>query len=156
MEQLKDYDCNILYHPRKANVVADALSRKSSCNLSHITEVRKPLIQELQDLEASGVCFMISNSSMFLAHIRAKSSLFDQVHLCQAEDLELVKIKDKVNNGGTQEFSLDDAGTLRFEQRLCVPNVPALRREILEEGHSMAYAIHPGTTKMYQDLKHVY
>lgn len=52
---MKDYDCTILYHPGKANVVVDALSRKSMGSFAHITLIRRPLIKELDDLERSGV-----------------------------------------------------------------------------------------------------
>ena len=48
MELLKDYDCTILYHPGKVNVVADALSRKSMGSLAHIVEVRRQLVKEFQ------------------------------------------------------------------------------------------------------------
>ena len=50
MELLKDYDCSILYHPGKANVVADALSRKSVGSLAHISIERRPIIKELHEL----------------------------------------------------------------------------------------------------------
>ena len=50
IELLKDYDCTIEYHLGKANVVADALSRKSSGNLSYIHSVRIPLLLELRAL----------------------------------------------------------------------------------------------------------
>ena len=50
MELLKDYDCSILYHPGKANVVADALSRKSSSSLAHISTERRALVRELHEL----------------------------------------------------------------------------------------------------------
>ena len=55
IELLKDYDCTILYHPGKANIVVDALSRKSMGSLAHIVEVRRPVVKEFQDLVASGV-----------------------------------------------------------------------------------------------------
>ena len=42
---------------------------------------------------------------------------------------------------------------LRLQDRICVPNVPELRKMILEEGHRSNLSIHPGATKMYQDLK---
>ena len=45
LELLKDYDCSILYHPSKANVVADALSRKSAGSLAHISIERRPIIK---------------------------------------------------------------------------------------------------------------
>ena len=41
-------------------------------------------------------------------------------------------------------------------QRLCVPDVIELKKEIMEEAHSSAYAMHPGSTKMYRTLKDHY
>ena len=55
MELLKDYDCSILYHPGKANVVADALSRKSSGSLAHISIEKRPLVKELHELIDQGL-----------------------------------------------------------------------------------------------------
>ena len=62
LELLKDYDCDILYHSGKANVVADTLSRKSSGSLAHINVERKPLIQELHELVGQGSMMKISIS----------------------------------------------------------------------------------------------
>ena len=50
LELLKDYDCSIFYHLGKANVVVDALSRKSAGSLAHISTERRPIIRELHDL----------------------------------------------------------------------------------------------------------
>jgi len=47
-------------------------------------------------------------------------------------------------------------GVLRFQDRVCVPGVPKLRRAILEEGHRSSLSIHPGATKMYQDLRQMF
>ena len=47
MKLLKDYDCQILYHPGKANIVADALSRKSMESLTHIAEQKREVVKEL-------------------------------------------------------------------------------------------------------------
>ena len=55
MELLKDYDCSILYYLGKANVVADALSRKSSGSLAHISTERRPLVKELYELIDQGL-----------------------------------------------------------------------------------------------------
>lgn len=86
MELLKDYDCTILYHPGKANVVADALSRKSMGSLAHISTSRRQLITKLHKLEGSGVHFEINDSGIFLAHIQLHSSLSDQVKASQSKD----------------------------------------------------------------------
>ena len=55
MELLKDYDCSILYHSDKMNVVADALSRKLTSSLAHISTERKPIIKELHELIDQGL-----------------------------------------------------------------------------------------------------
>ena len=47
-------------------------------------------------------------------------------------------------------------GVLWFKKRLCVPKQGHFRRTILDEAHNSAYSIHPGTTKMYLDLKEEY
>ena len=48
---------------------------------------------------------------------------------------------------------MDDAGVIWFKNRLVVPKVPELRQQILDEAHTTRYSIHPGSNKMYQDLK---
>ena len=50
MELLKEYDCSILYHLGKANVVVDALSKKSVGSLPYISSERRPIIKELYEL----------------------------------------------------------------------------------------------------------
>ena len=50
MELLKDYDCTIDYHPGKANVVANALSRKSTCSLAYMQTIQLPWMVELREL----------------------------------------------------------------------------------------------------------
>ena len=51
---------------------------------------------------------------------------------------------------------ISEDGTLFYGSRLCVPNVETLKREIMEEAHNSAYAMHPGSTKMYRTLKDNY
>ena len=48
---------------------------------------------------------------------------------------------------------MKDKGFLYYKDRVCVPNDDELKKAILEEAHSGSFAIHPGSTKMYQDLK---
>ena len=55
IELLKDYDCQILYHPEKANVVADALSRKSMESLAHVAKQKKEMVKELCKLFSEGL-----------------------------------------------------------------------------------------------------
>ena len=67
LELLKDYDCSILYHPGKENVVADALSRKSAGSLAHINVQRRPLYRELDQLFDEGLQWWVNESGCLLA-----------------------------------------------------------------------------------------
>ena len=54
------------------------------------------------------------------------------------------------------ELSMAPDGATLFEERICIPNDPELKRLILEEAHKSSFSIHPGATKMYQDLRKDY
>jgi hypothetical protein len=92
MELLKDYDCTISYHSGKANVVADALSRKSIGSLAHIAEIRRPIVKEFQNLVVGGVKFETTNTMSLLANIQAHSSLVDNIKVTQDIDPHLKKV----------------------------------------------------------------
>ena len=62
----------------------------------------------------------------------------------------------EVQQGQSWDFVIDSVGTLRLGTRLCMPDVDELRKEIMGEAHFSAYSIHPGSTKMYHDLKDTY
>jgi hypothetical protein len=72
------------------------------------------------------------------------------------EDEDIKEIRDTMERGKAPDFSEDDQGTIWFKKRICVPDVRDLRETILREAHDLAYSIHPGSTKMYQDLKYRY
>jgi hypothetical protein len=58
--------------------------------------------------------------------------------------------------GRGSDFTEDDQGTIWFKNMICIPEIDSLRETILKEAHDSAYSIHPGSTKMYQDLKQKY
>ena len=153
LELLKDYDCTIQYHLGKANVVADALNRKSSGSLAHISAEKRQLTRELYELYDQGLQLEVLESGALLAHFRVKSVLMDRIKTAQCRDPQLMKIIDEVQQGQADDFVIGDDGTLRLGTRLCVPDVDGLRKGIMEEAHHTAYSIHPGSTKMYHDLK---
>nr|GFA01485.1 putative reverse transcriptase domain-containing protein [Tanacetum cinerariifolium] len=99
IELLNDYNCEIRYHPRKANVVADALSRK---------EREKPLRKEY-----------------------------------------LRRMKKQI-------FKIHTNGIRYHDKRIWLPLHGGLRDLIIHESHKSKYSIHPGSTKMYQDLRKLY
>ena len=101
LELLKDYDCDILYYPGKANIVADALSRKSSGSLAHISVEKRPLIQELHELVDQGLMMKISKSGGLLARFKVKSVLRDMIKIAQSRDPILIELKENVQLGNS-------------------------------------------------------
>ncbi|KAL0533465.1 hypothetical protein IC582_030305 [Cucumis melo] len=131
LELVKDYDCEILYHPDKANVVADALSRKVSHSAALITR-QAPLHR---DLERAEIVVSVGAVTMQLAQLTKRG---------------------QAKAGQAVEFSISSDGGLLFERHLCVPSDSAVKTELLSEAHSSPFSMHPGSTKMYQNLKWVY
>ena len=74
----------------------------------------------------------------------------------QKYDEFLNKIKEGLEAGKPLEFKIHEDGSFWFRNRLCVPDDQEIRKEILEEAHSTPYTIHPGSTKMYKDLKGIF
>ncbi|GJS06656.1 putative reverse transcriptase domain-containing protein [Tanacetum coccineum] len=137
---LSDYDCDIRYHPGKANVVADALSRKErepplrvrasvmtisldllKQILNAQTEARKP-----ENIKSEDVGGMLIENAKFPEAIRTE------------------KLEPRMN------------GTLCLNGRSWLPWYGDLRTVIMHESHKSKYSIHPGSDKMYQDMKMLY
>jgi hypothetical protein len=74
----------------------------------------------------------------------------------QLEDAKLKEIRQLIQDNKTSDFSEDSQGTLWLGKQICVPNLKHIKELILNEGHDSAYCIHPGSTKMYKDLKTQY
>ncbi|RVX04475.1 Transposon Ty3-G Gag-Pol polyprotein [Vitis vinifera] len=125
---LKDYDCIIQYHPGKVNVVADALSRKSVGSLAAIRGCQRQLLEELRSLQ---VHFRVMGLGALVANFRVQPDLVGRIKTLQKNDSQLVQVMEEVKRGN-------------------------LRRKLLEEAHCSKFAIHPGGTKMYKDLRQNY
>ncbi|KAF5442925.1 hypothetical protein F2P56_035532, partial [Juglans regia] len=119
LELLKDCDCNNNYHSGKANVVADALSRKSSSGIE-----------------------MVMDTQARLSSLTLGSSLIDQIKAAQTEDSNLVKIKGEVQEDKMPGFTTSWDRTLRFKGRICVPNVKEIR-EVKVEHQRPSGLLHP-------------
>ena len=59
----------------------------------------------------------------------------------------------QVRQGLNEEFHVDDDGILWLQDRLVVPVAEDIRRRLLKAAHSSSYTMHPGSTKMYHDLR---
>ena len=133
---IKDYDLEVHYHPGKANVVADALSRKSY----PVEEI--PLSLHHTDV---------------LAHIALTLELLEQIIREQKEDpKEIPHIRKLMAEACVPHVSVDEHGVVRYKDRLVVPSNEELKRKILNEAHHSKLSIHPGSNKMYHDLRHLY
>ncbi|GJV97817.1 putative reverse transcriptase domain-containing protein [Tanacetum coccineum] len=128
LELLADYDCEIRYHPGKANFLADALSRK---------EQIKPLR---------------IRSLIMTVHPKLPSQILE----AQTEALKEENIKAENLRGMDKAFEVRPDGTRCIKNRSWLPLFGNLRDLIMHESHKSKYSIHPGSDKMYQDLKKLY
>ena len=139
LELFKNYDCIIDYHPGKANVVADALSRKMIYALS------------VKDYD-----WRFDSDGSLLAQLRVIPDLKQMIVNAQKDDTKLQEIVQLVNTGDKTNYAIDESGGLLYKSRLCVPNDMDLRKKILHESHNTVFTMHPGDNKMYQDMKKYY
>ena len=84
------------------------------------------------------------------------STLEQEIRKGQLEDEKILEIKQWIMEGKAAGFTEDENEIVWFEKRICVPDIKSIKETILREAHESAYSIHPGSTKMYQDLKNRY
>ena len=139
LKLFKDYDCIIDNHPGKANVVADALSRKIVAALS------------LQHSD-----WRLAKDGALLAQLKTQPVLKQMIIDAQKKDKELKKKVQLVKDNDKNDFSVREDGSLYFHNRLCVPADNELKKELLHEVHNSMFTMHLAGNKMYQDLKQYY
>ncbi|GJR28814.1 putative reverse transcriptase domain-containing protein [Tanacetum coccineum] len=127
IELLSDYDCVIRYHPGKANVVADALSRK--------------------DKEPIRVRALV---------VTVHNNLPEQIRNAQVEACKEENIGAEGFRGEGEPFEVRSDGTKCLKRRVKLPLFGGLRDLIMLESHKSKYSIHPGSDKTYHDLRKLY
>ena len=90
---------------------------------------------------------------MRLGALRITSELLGEIRESQKSDPILKTQLEDITSGKDNSFNMGSDGVLRLRDRICVPNVPKLRKITLKEGHRSNLSIHLNATKMYQDLK---
>ncbi|KAJ9545125.1 hypothetical protein OSB04_024832 [Centaurea solstitialis] len=135
IELLSDYDCEILYHPGKGNVVADALSRKGG-------KVKPGIV----DSRIGIVAYRIS----------VVPDLKSEIREWQEKAMEEENLKSERMVGFLDTLVSDTEGLKCYGNRIWVPKLGDLRQKILVEAHKSNYSVHPGTNKMYHDLRQSY
>jgi hypothetical protein len=150
LELIKDYDLGINYHTRKANVAADALSRKSHMSQLVVESMPIELCEEFNKLN---LIIIVNTQAM---EMEVGLSLLKEIQKGQLEDEKIQEIKRSIKEEKSPGFSKDEEGVLWFKRRICVPNVKELNDKILCKAHESTYSIHPERNKMYHDLKATY
>ncbi|GJX84834.1 putative reverse transcriptase domain-containing protein [Tanacetum coccineum] len=128
LDLLKDYDCEIRYHPRKANVVMDALSRKEREKVTRIHSLRMIVTFDL----------------------------FDRIRAAQMEALKEDNWKSERIISYIPHFEDDSRGIKTRQGRIYIPFRSHVKDLLLEEAYKSKYSIHPRATKMYLDLNRNY
>ncbi|WVZ93324.1 hypothetical protein U9M48_039312 [Paspalum notatum var. saurae] len=147
LELIKDYDLEIHYHPGKANMVADALSRRAHCNVIEARPTARVICWEMDEIE------MPTEQLVKLYSLIIEPTIKDLVIVAQKQDPGMAHIREGIDEEKKACFTLDDQGVLWFKNRLVVPKDMELRKKILDEAHTSVLTMHPGSNKMYQDLK---
>jgi hypothetical protein len=152
LELMKDYDLTVHYHPGKANVVADALSRKSGSSLASLITKQAEVFEDMRRLDLY-VC--VEGVTAQISHLTLQPNLIEEIKQAQDQtiDEEFHKLRDKASQDETSDFKVDENGLMRYKERLVIPRGSLVIPEVLQEAHYTPYTIHPGSTKMYQDLK---
>jgi hypothetical protein len=128
LELIKDYDCEINYHPGKANIVADAFSRKSTAELAALGISQLQLVKELTGM---GLKVVGKGMPVHWANLMVQSELLARIKAAQLKDPECAKIKQLLVEGKAKEFFLKEDGLLTHFKQVCVPGIGELRKEIM-------------------------
>jgi hypothetical protein len=146
LELIKHYDLEVHYHPGKANVVADALSRKVHCSHLELEPVSDPLCEEMRKLNLE----VVKPGNIYA--LTAESNLYDRIVTAQRNDKDIQTIKQKQAEGDPKYtcFQKDHKDVIWFGKRLVVPIDPEIRKTIFDEAHMSKFSIHPGSVPRFE------
>ncbi|XP_073037729.1 uncharacterized protein [Primulina eburnea] len=149
LDLLKYYDCEIEYHPGRANLTADALSRKVSCTAEDVSRLSAMMISCC----SLGYDFDISTTPIQISTLLAEPDIYGCIRDAQMTDERVQRWKELVSRKQDTCFRVADDGSLRMKDRWVVPDASELRQGLLRRAHCSRYSIHLGGKKMYKDLR---
>ncbi|WMV41241.1 hypothetical protein MTR67_034626 [Solanum verrucosum] len=106
---------NILYHPGKANVVADALSRLSMGSLVHLPCVKQEIVRDVHKLASLGVQFFEAEDGRVIVQNTTESSLVALVKEKQYDDPIFLQYREGIREHRITAFNIAEDGTLRCQ-----------------------------------------
>jgi hypothetical protein len=120
LELIKDYDLEIHYHPGKANLVVNALSRKEHVHVAIVTQLPDELAEDFEKLNMGIVAYTEGIT------IKVEPTLEKEIRKGQVGDAKIQEIKDLMAEGRGSDFTKDDHGTIWFKNMICVPDIDSL------------------------------
>jgi hypothetical protein len=120
LELIKDYDLEIHYHPGKANLVANVLSRKEHDHVAIVAQLPNELVEDFRRLNLGIVAHTEGVT------IDVEPTLEQEICKGQIGDAKIQEIKDLVTEGRDPEFTKDEQGTVWFKNWICVPEFDSL------------------------------
>ena len=130
---------SVLYHPAKANVVADDLICMTIGSVSHIEKSKTDLVKDVHMLARLGVRLEDSLNCGFMVHHNSESSLVVEVKSKQHLDKSLIELNKSVLLNLNEAFSLGENNYFMYQERLCFTKLDELRNRILEESFPPLY-----------------
>ena len=98
----------------------------------------------------------MTSQSIQLSQIKVTSDFKRQISQVQRDGSEFYKTITLVQVGRLKGFAQDNEGLRKYQGKICAPASDSLRSRILEEAHRSNFTMHPGISKMYQDLKRIF
>ena len=98
----------------------------------------------------------VASDGALLAQLKAEPELKLLLVKAQKEDLQLQQVMQTIQEGKQTDYVMREGEGLYFKDRLCVPANDELKKQLLHEAHNTLFTMHPGSNKMYRDLKHFY
>jgi hypothetical protein len=112
LELIKDYDLEIHYHPSKANLVADALSRKEHVHLAVVAQLLDEIVESFRRLNLG----IVTHTKGVI--IDVETTLEQEIRKGQIGDAKTQEIKDLITEDRVPEFTEDEQGTIWFKDQI--------------------------------------